>query len=352
MDIDLKELKRLATAATPMVGKACSYFDEHHLREGHVNFENADLFIASERPKEDSEYYAKVHPTVVLKLIAEIERLTNQAIELMDGNVHCGTRPVPREELEDRIVMLRQIIDQERAQYNELESENDRLQQICAAAYQMAGQVGAPVRFLDALSRPCETTQEQIDALLPVGEDEFSEVGRLKAENADMKPYAERMRKWEAIRKAHIGVPCACEFDDDGETLLKECMAHADIIEQKQNRISALETENASLRHDIERSIDTSAKLATELANVMTENLVLVKSRVALPDYEAKFQHETAELVMRHIDRMGDVCEQDTADSIIDSFTKQFDPIFNEYMQAKFPNRGAMMPGKRQTTMP
>lgn len=291
MDIDLKELKRLATAATPMVGKACSYFDEHHLREGHVNFENADLFIASERPKEDSEYYAKVYPATVLKLIAEIERLTNQAIELMDGNVHCGTRPEPREELEDRIVMLRQIIDQERAQYNELESENDRLQQICAAAYQMAGQVGAPVRFLDALSRPCETAQEQIDALLPVGEDDFSEVGRLKAENT-------------------------------------------------------------SLRHDIKRSIDTSAKLATELANVMTENLELAKSRVALPDYEAKFQHETTEMVMRHIDRMGDVCEQDTADNIIDSFTKQFDPIFSEYMQAKFPNRDAMMPGKRQTNTP
>jgi len=58
-------------------------------------------------------------------------------------------------------------------------------------------------------------------------------------------------------------------------------------------------------------------------------------------DYEAKFQHETTELVMRHIDRMEDVCEQDTADRIIESFTRQFDPIFKTYMAAKFPNMRA-----------
>lgn len=55
-----------------------------------------------------------------------------------------------------------------------LRDENDRLQQICACAYQMAGLTGAPVRFLDALANPLLMTQEQIDALLPLHEDEIT----------------------------------------------------------------------------------------------------------------------------------------------------------------------------------
>lgn len=59
----------------------------------------------------------------------------------------------------------------------------------------------------------------------------------------------------------------------------------------------------------------------------------------AEPDYERKWRHEMAELVMRHIDRMNDVCAEDTAEEIIDSFTRQFDPPFDAYLAAKFPNR-------------
>jgi hypothetical protein len=55
----------------------------------------------------------------------------------------------------------------------ELKEENERLQMICAAAYQMAGVADAPVRFLDALSNPLEMAQEQIDALLPITPNEF-----------------------------------------------------------------------------------------------------------------------------------------------------------------------------------
>ena len=53
--ININELRRLAQAATPHVGHACKYQDAHWLREGHVDFENADLFIASERPQEDAK---------------------------------------------------------------------------------------------------------------------------------------------------------------------------------------------------------------------------------------------------------------------------------------------------------
>jgi hypothetical protein len=62
-----------------------------------------------------------------------------------------------------------------------LQAENDRLQDICASAYQLAGLVAAPVRFLDALSRPLNATPAEIDALIPVGEDEIGAVAESQA---------------------------------------------------------------------------------------------------------------------------------------------------------------------------
>lgn len=56
-----------------------------------------------------------------------------------------------------------------------------------------------------------------------------------------------------------------------------------------------------------------------------------------VPDYEAKFQSDITKLVMRHIDRMNDICEQDTAENIIKSFTQKFEAIFDPYMAVKFP---------------
>jgi hypothetical protein len=54
-----------------------------------------------------------------------------------------------------------------------LATENGKLLDICWGAYQLASLVGAPVRFLDVLRKPSEATQEQIDALLPIREDEL-----------------------------------------------------------------------------------------------------------------------------------------------------------------------------------
>ena len=71
--IDINELRRLAQAATPGVGHACKYQDAHWLREGHVDFENADLFIASERPQEDAEFYAAANPAVINELLDRLE---------------------------------------------------------------------------------------------------------------------------------------------------------------------------------------------------------------------------------------------------------------------------------------
>lgn len=66
------------------------------------------------------------------------------------------------------------------AAYNEmqdrvsaLESRIGRLTDVCGAAYQMAGTVEAPERFLDALSDPFSLTEQQVEDLLPVTLDEF-----------------------------------------------------------------------------------------------------------------------------------------------------------------------------------
>ena len=88
--IDLNELRRLAQAATPHVGHACKYQDAHGLREGHVDFENADLFIASERPQEDAAFYAAANPATLIELLDRIIALE----EKIDAMPQC-TQPAP-----------------------------------------------------------------------------------------------------------------------------------------------------------------------------------------------------------------------------------------------------------------
>ena len=79
--IDIDKLRRLAQSATPNVGHACKYQDHHWLREGHVDFENADLFVASERPQEDAAFYAAANPTVILELLDRLEAAESEALE-------------------------------------------------------------------------------------------------------------------------------------------------------------------------------------------------------------------------------------------------------------------------------
>lgn len=61
----------------------------------------------------------------------------------------------------------------------------------------------------------------------------------------------------------------------------------------------------------------------------------------AIPDYEYRFQAAITELVMRHIDRMNDICEEDQAERIIASFVAGFDVLFQPYLNEKFPGRQA-----------
>lgn len=70
------------------------------------------------------------------------------------------------------------------------------------------------------------------------------------------------------------------------------------------------------------------------------ENAICLR---AAPEYELRFQAGITELVMRHIDRMNDVCEEDTAEDIINSFRNGFDALFEPYLNEKFPGRSEMM---------
>lgn len=58
-----------------------------------------------------------------------------------------------------------------------LQARVARLEQICAAAYQMAGVVGAPVRFLDALALHDDA---DVEALLPIRLEECDEFRRIQ----------------------------------------------------------------------------------------------------------------------------------------------------------------------------
>lgn len=85
----------------------------------------------------------------------------------------------------------------------------DHLQQICAAAYQLAGTVGAPVRFLDALALHDDV---YVDALLPVSMHECDEIAALQARVDElMMEYCpeemtqEQKDRWEAAQRRSDG---------------------------------------------------------------------------------------------------------------------------------------------------
>jgi len=47
--------------------------------------------------------------------------------------------------------------------------------------------------------------------------------------------------------------------------------------------------------------------------------------------YNPQMAQLITELVFKHIDRMNDFCEQNTAEEIIKSFTEGFDNIWNDF---------------------
>ena len=94
-------------------------------------------------------------------------------------------------------------------------SERDRLRSICAAAYQLAGTVGAPQRFLDALSRG----DGDVDTLLPISDDEIEslrDAARLRAAlELNPCPYTARNHTGNGTVRACIDAgECGCDNAD------------------------------------------------------------------------------------------------------------------------------------------
>jgi hypothetical protein len=107
----------------------------------------------------------------------------------------------------------------------------------------------------------------------------------------------------------------------------------ADALEAANARIAGLEAARIAYASEFPPDAEGLPDVGSIHANIRAMKVAM------LPDYERKFRREITELVMRHIDRMGDICEQDPAEQIIKSFEKQFDPIFDEYLAKKFPGR-------------
>ncbi|MGS0980974.1 hypothetical protein [Burkholderia glumae] len=107
-----------------------------------------------------------------------IERLTDIR-DLVADDVHADSFQSIRE-YRARLVM---VIDRTIAEARVAAPAEavDRYQAVCAAAYQLAGVVGAPLRFLDALSDAANGEPMSADEalnLLPVGLNEIDEVNR------------------------------------------------------------------------------------------------------------------------------------------------------------------------------
>jgi hypothetical protein len=79
----------------------------------------------------------------------------------------------------------------------QLNAEREELRQRCAEAYQLAGVVGAPLRFLDALGDAAngEIGKRFVGDLLPVAAEECDEIAKLRRELEEARKDAIGYRK-------------------------------------------------------------------------------------------------------------------------------------------------------------
>lgn len=120
-----------------------------------------------------------------------IERLHERADKLACSVEECSTStgyPQPPEPEDDTheyclacatnavsLLLLREAanaLESALHRAEQAEQERDRLKELAAAAYQMAGNMDAPVRFLDSLAAAANGEPFDVDGLLPVTEAE------------------------------------------------------------------------------------------------------------------------------------------------------------------------------------
>ncbi|MGS1060579.1 hypothetical protein [Burkholderia glumae] len=98
----------------------------------------------------------------------------------------------------------------------------DRYQAVCAAAYQLAGVVGAPLRFLDALSDAANGEPMSADEalnLLPVGLNEIDEVNRSASAPADAR---EPVAQWQTRVRAAKTAAWVNVTEEDAKHVMSE----------------------------------------------------------------------------------------------------------------------------------
>ncbi|WP_257757338.1 hypothetical protein [Burkholderia glumae] len=98
----------------------------------------------------------------------------------------------------------------------------DRYQAVCAAAYQLAGVVGAPLRFLDALSDAANGEPMSADEalnLLPVGLNEIDEVNRSASAPAEAR---EPVAQWQTRVRAAKTAAWVNVTEEDAKHVMSE----------------------------------------------------------------------------------------------------------------------------------
>jgi hypothetical protein len=196
----LDEIERLAKAALSRGQEDCESLDEWLSKNEFVS--NMLLHPV------DAEFASACTPNAVLSIIAEIKRLRT---ELNDFTTAAG-------DLNAEVVRLRE--------------REEKYQQVCAAAYQLAGTMDAPVRFLDALSdASCGEfeTRGKIEDLLPVTPDETGSF--LSDQGEEFREDAERWR-WLCEKNADVDSPWCVE---NGYTWVEHLQLEVDDARNQEN---------------------------------------------------------------------------------------------------------------------
>lgn len=224
--IDLEELKKLALAATP--GPWEWWTSNSVLRLTGADGKDGGVICATMHAhwpdimvnRENREYLAAANPQTVLALIRNNEV---QAGFIRDFGEAFG---------QDKTVQtLKLDLDKAFQDRDEAWKERNRLQDVVGT---LQSELAAVRQELEEARKDSGTLPE-LNAMLK------GEIDRINEAN---KRDAERMRRWDAVRGSKVGIPCACEFEDDGETLKRGCAAHARLRD----------AENAKLRQELEEA--------------------------------------------------------------------------------------------------
>ena len=138
------------------------------------------------------------HTNCIAKKLTELESKLNETALSLEAseNLRRGLTDqlakgsAQLTETLSRLDTADQTISKQADEISAQDGKLDRLEELLATAYQLAGLVGAPVRFLDAYSRH----EGNIDSLLPVDLKEIEEVENVRLANVEAKLWVDSTR--------------------------------------------------------------------------------------------------------------------------------------------------------------